>query len=235
MDGGNSGLSARLRVATQALHLEAERSGYVQEILKRRASLAGYALFLRNLLPAYQALERALAHHADHPVHELFVWPPLFRSAAIITDLRALAGTRSENDWPLLPEGQAYADHLENIDETDPVRLIGHAYVRYIGDLSGGQIVKSLLTASPGLEPAMLGFYDFPGIFDAEVYKDNFRASLDRAGVVAGNAEAIVNEAQCAFRLNINLSRAVLKSLSRPVGQRKDLGSPTRSNAPGRP
>lgn len=216
MDVEASDLATRLRLETQALHLEAERSGYIQEILKRRASKAGYALFLRNLLPAYQAMEQALAQHADHPLLKLFDWPPLFRSEAIASDLEALAGNQWAATHVLLPEGQAYAHRIENTEATAPARLIGHAYVRYIGDLSGGQIVKRLLTASPGLAADMLGFYDFPGIADAEVYKEGFRDALDRAGGIAQDVDGIVDEAKNAFRLNIDLSLGVQQSLQNP-------------------
>lgn len=227
MDGETSDLAARLRVDTQALHIEAERSGYIHEILKRRASRAGYALYLRNLLPAYQALERALSSHAARPEHQPFDWPPLFRGDAIRSDLRGLAGAGWNEALALLPEAQAYAGRIDNIEADDPVRLIGHAYVRYIGDLSGGQIVKALLSTSPGLEQTMLGFYDFPGIADAEVYKKNFRASLDRAGIVASHADAIVDEAKRAFRLNIDLSVQLLRSLSNPGDQHEDRVLPS--------
>lgn len=218
MDGETSDLAARLRLETQTLHIEAERSGYIQDILKRRASRTGYALFLRNLLPAYQALEKALVQHADHGVLKLFDWPPLFRSEAITSDLEALSLMSTEEAPSLLPEGQAYADHIGKAEAADPVRLIGHAYVRYIGDLSGGQIVKNLLSAAPGLEQDMLGFYDFPGITDAGAYKEDFRASLNRAGIMVSDIDGIVDEAKKGFRLNIDLSLGVLMALALPSG-----------------
>lgn len=216
MNDDVSDLATRLRVETQVLHIEAERSGYIQEILKRRAGLEGYALFLRNLQPAYEALERALSAHAEHPPLDRFRWPALFRSEAIAGDLTALAGPAWQGALPLLPEGEAYARHIEKVEATDPIRLIGHAYVRYVGDLSGGQIVKTLLSTSPGLTADQLSFYDFPGIADAEAYKNAFRASLDQAGASADHADAIVAEALEAFRLNIDLSIAVDLAMASP-------------------
>lgn len=209
-----SDLAARLRAETQALHTEAERSGYVQKILKKQASQKGYALFLRNLQPAYQALERNLSSHIEHPILGLFGWPELFRREAIDGDLTALAGRSWLDTLPTLPAGAAYAARIDDVAATAPVRLIGHAYVRYIGDLSGGQIVKALLTTSPGLTADMLTFYDFPGIADAGAYKHEFRLALDRAGVLSGEEEAIVDEALTAFRLNIDLSLALQDALS---------------------
>ena len=144
----------------------------------------------------------------------LFAWPQLFRSEAIISDLSALAGPAFPTTLPLLAAGSAYAERIEAISATDQARLIGHAYVRYVGDLSGGQIVKSLLSRAPGLAPDMLQFYDFPGITDAAAYKNDFRRSLDQAGVLTDAADAIVDEALLAFRLNIDLSLSVKQAMS---------------------
>ena len=216
MTNGADGLAARLRAETEAVHIEAERSGYIQEILKRRASLEGYALFLGNLLPAYETLERAIRDHADHPALDHFSWPKLFRSEAIRADMSALAGPDFSETLTLLPAGSAYVGRIDEVSALDPVRLIGHAYVRYVGDLSGGQIVKSLLEKAPGLAPEMLQFYDFPDIADAEAYKDGFRLALDQAGSTEAVSDAIVEEALLAFRLNIDLSLSVQQAMAVP-------------------
>jgi heme oxygenase len=49
-----------LREATADLHRRAERSGVIADLLHGRATRSGYALWLRNLLPAYRNLEAAL-------------------------------------------------------------------------------------------------------------------------------------------------------------------------------
>ena len=211
-------LSAQLRQATQALHLEAERSGYIAEILRKRASHEGYALLLHNLAPAYDALERGLTAHADHQALVAFDWPPLFRHQAMLNDLKAMATTSRQSPRTLLPESQAYAARIEKISREAPHRLLGHAYVRYIGDLSGGQIVKAILAASPGIGSEMLTFYDFDAIPNAEGFKDCFRGTLDQANDDPLIAEEIVDEALIAFQLNIDLSRAVHQALPATEG-----------------
>ena len=52
---------------TKALHVEAERSGIIRELLRGSATRDGYILLLRNLLPAYQAMEKGLARHIKTP------------------------------------------------------------------------------------------------------------------------------------------------------------------------
>jgi len=209
MGGAGEGLAMRLRRETEALHREAERSGYINIILRKHAAKEGYALFLRSLEPAYGALEAALERDADHAILSLFDWPPLFRRKAIDDDLSAISGQHWQDFLPVLKEAKIYAERIEQVGTEAPHRLLGHAYVRYIGDLSGGQIVKALLAKNPGLDAEMLGFYDFPGITDAEGYKERFRGALDQAGDMAGDQDEIVDEALIAFQHNIDLSIAV--------------------------
>jgi heme oxygenase len=203
------GLAHGLRRATEALHLEAERSGYIRDILRKRASRQGYGLFLRNLQPAYGALERGLQRQADHPALLGFDWPPLLRLQALERDLEALAAGPWRQAFVLLPAAEAYAARIEQVQAEAPQRLLGHAYVRYVGDLSGGQIVKAILARAPGLAADMLRFYDFPDIDDAEAFKRRFRAALDRVGEAAHDGAAIIDEALIAFRLNIEVACAV--------------------------
>ncbi|MEZ5930931.1 MAG: biliverdin-producing heme oxygenase [Alphaproteobacteria bacterium] len=207
------GLAERLRQATEALHLEAERSGFVRDILRKRASPGGYGLFLRNLEPAYAALERGLSQHADHPGLDGFDWPPLFRLQAITDDLATLADGSWQDAYALLPEATAYAGRIEQLQSEAPLRLLGHAYVRYIGDLSGGQIVKAILLKAPGLPADRLRFYDFDDIADSEAFKQRFRDQLDHVGEMAIDSEAMIQEALIAFRLNIDLSHAVQRAV----------------------
>ena len=56
-------LLGALRERTRNLHMLAERSGMIADILQGRATREGYALLLRNLLPVYQTLEQQLARH----------------------------------------------------------------------------------------------------------------------------------------------------------------------------
>jgi heme oxygenase len=198
-------LAAALREQTQALHTQAEKTGFVNAILRGQATREGYTLYLRNLLPAYQAIEQGLDRHRDTPGVRQVALPSLYRAAAIEHDLLGLAG----EDWaqvPLLPAGQAYADRIV---AADGVRLIGHAYTRYLGDLNGGQGLKRLLARLLGLGPAALSMYEFPLIPNSRAFTAEYRIRLDLAGQEIDDADAVVDEAVTAFRLNIELSEAV--------------------------
>jgi heme oxygenase len=209
-----AGLAAALRERTRALHVQAERSGIVREILRGRASRHGYALLLRNLLPAYRELERGLERHRHAPGVRAAARPVLYRAPALAADLAALCGPAWSRSLPLLPAGERYADRVAAAGSRDGARLIGHAYARYLGDLSGGQILRRLLGRSLGLGPGCLAFYDFPDIPDPEGFKAGYRAALDRAALEIVDVDGVVEEAAAAFRLNIEVSEAVLAAVT---------------------
>jgi heme oxygenase len=181
----------------------------IQDVLRKRATLRGYALLMANLLPAYQALEQALSTVPLASPARLILRPELNRSFAISSDLETMCGPSWRERLHLLPAAQAYAARVQHAAQGDGARLIAHAYSRYLGDLSGGQILARLLTGSFGLTPSALTFYAFPGIPDVAAFKDSYRAALDAAGSRLGDFAAVVEEGAVAFQLNIDLSNAV--------------------------
>jgi len=208
-----------LRARTRRLHTEAERSGILNDLLRGTAPRSGFVLLLRNLAPVYQALEEGLARHAGSALLGPLVACDLARAPAIAADLTALAG----NDWaetvPLLAEGDAYAGRIEAAAAGDGARLIAHAYTRYLGDLSGGQILRRLLGDSLGLGPDALRFYDFSALADADAVKRDYRALLDAAGRQAIDRGALIEEGAIAFAHNIDLSCAVQTAIATAAGQ----------------
>jgi heme oxygenase (biliverdin-producing, ferredoxin) len=195
------------RLRTGALHVEAERSGIISEILHGRASRGGYALLLRNLLPIYVTMEDALERHRGTPTIGRLARPELYRTPAIAADIRILSEGGAE--LPLLAEAVDYADAVLTASGGLGSRLVAHAYVRYFGDLSGGQIMKRLLMKSLGLPAAVLAFYEFPTIGDIGAYKIAFSEAIERVGDDLDDFEAVVEEAARAFELNIKLSIAL--------------------------
>ena len=200
-------LSEALRERTSALHAEAERSGVINDILRKKADTRSYAMLLRNLLPAYSEMERVLERHRESPTLGVFARPELHRAARIAADLVVLCGVDWPRDVPLLPAGERYGVRVAAAGEGDGSRLLAHAYVRYFGDLSGGQVLKRLLGTSLGLGPDALSLYDFPGVSDPKVLKNQMREAIDSEG--DANGELIIQEGICAFEHNIEVSRAV--------------------------
>lgn len=202
-----------LYLRTKTLHVEAERTGIIRDLLHGAATRDGYILLLRNLLPAYDAMERGLDRHLGAGGLGPVAQYRLDRAAAIESDLVALCGEHWNRDIPLLAAGELYAERIAQAAGGDGMRLIAHAYTRYLGDLSGGQILQRLLARSIELRPAELTFYDFPRFSDLDALKADYRKALDQAGSLAADLDAIVEEGAIAFSLNIDLSCAVQSAM----------------------
>jgi heme oxygenase len=84
--------------------------------------------------------------------------------------------------------------------------------VRYLGDLSGGQVLARVLARSLGVGSEALRFYAFPEIADAERFKAEYRRALDRSAALMLDPSEVVEEAALAFQLDIELSEAVQRS-----------------------
>jgi heme oxygenase len=202
-------LVTALYLRTKALHVEAERTGIIRDILRAEASRDSYILLLRNLLPAYRAMEQGLERHRGSSGIGGLTNYRLDRAPAIEADLVELCGQRWDRDIPLLAAGEIYADRVKKAAAGDGTRLIAHAYTRYLGDFSGGQILQRLLARSLQLRAAELSFYDFPQFPDLDALKTGYRSALDHAGARAADWHDVVEEGALAFSLNIDLSCAV--------------------------
>jgi heme oxygenase len=207
-------LTETLRDRTWALHTAAERSGIINDMLRGKADRRGYALLLRNVLPAYRAMEQALDAGRDRKIYSAFAQPSLYRSERIASDLAALHGDNWESDLPQLPEADRYAETVTQAGEGDGSRLVAHAYVRYFGDLSGGQVLKRLLSKTLGLSPEALNFYEFPEITDPAAFKQAMREAIDRDVAQSCEHEPVLREAMSAFEHNIAVSTAIQRVLA---------------------
>ena len=202
-----------LRARTRDLHVRAERSGIIADMLKGRCTRGDYARLLRSLLPVYQALEQKLVGCAWSSAVAPIVFPELERAAAIAADLHYLPLGQEDQ----LPAVARYVSAIATASEGDGSRLIAHAYARYLGDLSGGQILSRLLARSLDLPLEALSFYAFPAISDLGAFKLDYRAAIDRAGDESEDFDAVVEEGALAFELNIDLSLALQADVAQSI------------------
>lgn len=198
------GIAQRLHDETKALHTAAERSGVMQEMLRGTISPVSYAAMLVSLRAIYAALEEGLRAHAADPLFAGLDTSAFARTAALEADLTALVGSRDA--WPA-PHAVAaeYAAHLEARSRSQPVLLLAHAWLRYLGDLNGGQILARLIRSHPALASLPTGFYDFPGLAEPRAAAAQWRTMLDAAPLSADAHDALVAEAQDGFRRHIAL------------------------------
>lgn len=193
-------LAARLRSATHTLHTQVERSGLMARLLRGRLSRPGYVLMLRNLQALYVAMEAGLQQHASHPALQPLQCGPLFRGDALRRDLLALHGPGWQAELPLAPAAEAYVRRLLSLAAEWPAGLAAHAYVRYLGDLSGGQALKRIVSAHYALAPGEgTAFYDFGAPADVAQRASALRAALDLIAADEHTASRLVDEACAAF------------------------------------
>lgn len=199
-------LAERLRSETRAQHVELERSALMQQLLRGRMPQGTYCALLRNLHPIYQALEAGLAACAVHPGVASVCSPLLWREPALRADLDLLHGPDWPRDIAMQSAAAAYARHLSALVAGQPERLVAHAYVRYLGDLSGGQVLARIVSEQLGLRGGVgVRFYDFGRTDEAAALKQRFRAGLEATVTTEADADAVVDEARRAFEMHAEL------------------------------
>lgn len=197
-----STLATRLRAETRALHQEVEATPFISRLLRGELGRAAYSALLRNLHEIYAALEAGLLANAGHPQIARLFTPKLLRTAGLERDLEALQGP----GWPALPIAPAarrYGEHLKTLSALRPELLAAHLYVRYLGDLSGGQMLEAIVAKSLG--PGLTAFYDFGGREEAKHLARELRAGFGALDGEGELASAIVAEAREAFEAHRTL------------------------------
>jgi heme oxygenase len=181
--------SETLRLAVATVHAEAEAHPLMQHLLSDQVSAAVYADYLKKLLPLYEHLEMQL-QSCHRPISRVFAASWLHRSAAIRADLGILATTATVGiaqtlTTEMTDDVASKQDLMPQRDETDDISvwLAVLGYVRYLGDLAGGQQLGDHLAQHldhPARAEA-LNFYQFtlPGNdHPMRVFKQ-LRAELD--------------------------------------------------------
>ncbi|MFD7022456.1 heme oxygenase (biliverdin-producing) [Promicromonospora sukumoe] len=207
-------LSALLRERTRAAHGEANSEQFIEELLSGGLSRAAHADLSAQLLPVYEALEEASAALGDDTQGDEsrgagLVFTELARVPALERDLAFLYGPAWRDEIRILPATRAYADHIREVGGSLP-HYAAHSYTRYLGDLSGGQIVKRMMKQHYGLEEEGVAFYTFPDIPKVKVFKDAYRDALDQLDLDDDEVTATLDETLLAFTLN----RAVFTELA---------------------
>lgn len=195
--------SVRIRMASRKLHAEAHDSTFVSDLLDGRLDLCAYARYTAQLWHVYRALESTPP--AGDPLAAPFVRTELMREKALERDLAFLLGP----DWMLstapLPTTIAYVRRINEVARTWPGGYIAHHYTRYLGDLSGGQVVRAMAEKTWGFAPKGDGvrFYVFDQIGNPAAFKREYRALLDSLAVDEVEQQRIIDECRRAFRCNI--------------------------------
>ncbi|MEU6259820.1 biliverdin-producing heme oxygenase [Streptomyces sp. NPDC047043] len=203
--------SSVIRTASHEQHMEAETSTFMSDLLGGRLGVQAYARYTEQLWFVYEALEAGAERLASDPVTGPFIRPELFRLAALERDLAHLRGAGWRAGLSALPETKAYAARVRECAEQWPGGYIAHHYTRYLGDLSGGQIIRGKAEKTWGFERKGDGvrFYVFEGITNPAAFKRGYRELLDDVRADDLEKQRIVTECKRAFALNSAVFRAL--------------------------
>jgi len=194
-------LSVALREGTRAEHETAERSGFVEQLMGGQLDRSAYAALAVQQHAFYTALEQAGTRLTAAGQDNGLVFDELTRVPAIEADLEFLLGPDWREELVVLPATRAYVARLEACQD-DVALYAAHAYTRYLGDLSGGQIIKRMMQRHYGFEQDGISFYDFPQIHKLKPFKDVYRERLDALAFDDEQRARVVEEARTAFLLN---------------------------------
>ncbi|MBO0985213.1 biliverdin-producing heme oxygenase [Rathayibacter sp. SD072] len=133
-------MAAALREATSDGHRHAESRGFITARMQGGLSLNEFARYLAQLLPVYEALDRRDASAADPA---LLHGTTVHQVAALHASLDAL-GVNPSSVVPLAAT-ERYAARVASSGDDDGVLHLAHHYTRYLGGLSGGQAVATMM------------------------------------------------------------------------------------------
>ncbi|MET7306616.1 biliverdin-producing heme oxygenase [Streptomyces sp. NPDC005134] len=201
--------STLIRTASHEQHTEAETSTFMSDLLGGRLGVVAYTRYTEQLWFVYRALEEGAEALRTDPVAGPFIQPELMRTAELERDLAHLRGADWRSGLEPLPATAAYADRVTQCARTWSAGYIAHHYTRYLGDLSGGQIIRDRAEKTWGFARKGDGvrFYVFEEIANPASFKRGYRELLDAVDADELEKKRIVDECRRAFALNTAVFR----------------------------
>lgn len=213
-------LAIKLRSGTQHSHAATENIGFMKCFVKGVVDRTCFAKFLSNLYFVYSELEAALENHKNHPCIRAIYFPELNRKANLEKDLEFYYGEDWQNQITASHAAQNYISRIGEVSASYPELLIGHAYTRYMGDLSGGQMLQKVVQSALKLSGYQgTSFYDFEQIPDKTSFKNKYRQALDKVPVDDKTADKIVAEANKSFHFNMQMAKELEEILIKSIGE----------------
>ncbi len=178
-----------------AAHHRAEGMAFSRALLEGEASPLQLAALIRALAPAYELIEErgpALARSLGAAV---LPWGDLARSVALRHDVAKLNAIQPTPDSLA---ARAWLEQLRRLADTAPHRFLAHVYVRYGGDLSGGQQLATqanAILAAHGLPALEFWQFDRP----IPELKQALHEAFEQLQLSAEQEEELLQEAVDAF------------------------------------
>ena len=231
-----SNLALQLREGTINSHTLSENTAFMKCFLKGKITQEIFRKLLANFYFIYKTLESELLNNANNPVVNRIYFPKLNRTANLEQDLAFYYGENWREEIALSQAGESYLNRIREISRQEPELLVAHSYVRYLGDLSGGQGLKRIVRSSFDLPPEegtqFYEFDEFSTFEEQKEFKVKYRDALNSLPIDETTAQEIVNEANRVFRLNCNLLHALEGDIKTSLGE-AEFDLITSNNQPG--
>ncbi len=211
-------LATQLREGTKKSHSMAENVGFVKCFLKGVVEKNSYRKLVGNLYFVYSAIEEEMEKLREHPIVSQIYYPELNRKQSLEQDLQYYYGSNWRQEVKISEAGQAYVDRIHEIAAKEPELLVAHSYTRYLGDLSGGQILKKIAQNAMNLQDGGTAFYEFADISDEKAFKNKYRQAMNDLPIDQATAERIVDEANAAFGMNMKMFNELEGNLIKAIG-----------------
>jgi heme oxygenase (biliverdin-producing, ferredoxin) len=207
-------LATQLREGTTKSHSMAENVRFVKSFLGGVVDKKSYRKLVANLYFVYSNLEEQMLLHCNHPVIKPIYFLELNRKASLEQDLLYYYGS----DWQnLIKPSEATKNYIHRINQislNQTELLVAHAYTRYMGDLSGGQILKRIAENAMNLSDGQgVAFYNFLDIQDENQFKKLYKNQLNELPLTQSQISNIISEANIAFTLNMKIFQELNSNL----------------------
>ncbi|XP_051569715.1 heme oxygenase-like [Myxocyprinus asiaticus] len=215
-DGTDSDLSEQIKAATKDSHIRAENTQLMLNYQKGQITQTQYKVLLCSLYEIYQALEDELDRNCDHPAVQPIYFPQeLARLESLEQDLEHFFGPHWRKRVTVPAATHRYTQRLREIGKNSPNLLVAHAYTRYLGDLSGGQVLGKITQKSLGLSGNKgTAFFLFPGVTSPNRFKQLYRSRMNSIELTETERQDVLEEATKAFEFNIEVFDDLQKMLS---------------------
>jgi heme oxygenase len=211
-------LATQLREGTSKSHSMAENVSFVKSFLGGVIDKDSYRKLVSNLYFVYSAMEEEMEKNKDHKLIKPIYFTELNRRKSLEVDLEHYYGSNWKSLIKVSEATKAYVERIKFISNQKPELLIAHAYTRYLGDLSGGQILKKIAQRAMNLSDGKgLAFYEFDQVQDEQEFKQNYKKALDSLSLDTNLAESIVAEANVSFTMNMKMFQELETSFSRII------------------
>ncbi len=196
--------SQALRERTWTSHASSEGADFMSDLMSGKGTRGDYIALVAQHYFIYDALEAVAAQMEHDPVASRFIEPGLTRLPAIEADLAFLLGDEWREQIEPLPTTRRYVERIHAVAGWAG-GFIAHHYTRYLGDLSGGQVIRTLMQRQFGFETNGVGFYLFDQIANPKAFKETYRDELDSVDWSAEERERVIDEVITAYRFNTEL------------------------------